>query len=141
MSSQDIQLTNTGSSLGINGILGEHDFPGSTTRTIDHPDSTRYAKLGDTLELTVTNVTDAHHPFHLHGFSIQPLDLTTAGVADRTRSRTASSRTTSTCRRGYTLTFRVRLDDRPLMDGTTLGGGARPLGLPLPHLLPRHRSG
>src|SRR6185369_17404027 len=28
MSSQDIQLTNTGSDLGINGIHGDHDFPG-----------------------------------------------------------------------------------------------------------------
>ena len=42
------------------------------------PASARFAPdapLGDTLELTVTNQTGAHHPFHLHGFSIQPLDL------------------------------------------------------------------
>ena len=36
----------------------------------------------------------------------------------------------------YTLTFRIKLEDRPLMDGVTPGGG-RPLALPLPHLPPR----
>src|SRR5262249_44467297 len=64
----DIRLTQTGSSLGVNDKLGEHDF--STDYTlVDHMDSARYAKLGDTMEFTVTNVTNAHHPFHLHGFS------------------------------------------------------------------------
>jgi FtsP/CotA-like multicopper oxidase with cupredoxin domain len=39
-------------------------------------ESSRMAVLGQTLELTVTNKTaNAHHPFHLHGFSMQPLTL------------------------------------------------------------------
>ena len=36
MASQDIQLTNTGR-LGINGILGDHDFPGLDYTEIAHP--------------------------------------------------------------------------------------------------------
>jgi FtsP/CotA-like multicopper oxidase with cupredoxin domain len=122
MSSQDIQLTNTGTSLGINGILGEHDFPGVDYTAIDHPDSTRYAKLGDTLELTVTNVTDAHHPFHLHGFSIQPIELTHATLSPYLFPYHEFKDNIDVPAR-YTLRFRVRLDDRFLMDGTTLGGG------------------
>ncbi len=121
LASQDIQLTGTGSSLGINGHLGMHDFPGDYTG-VAHMDSARFAKLGDILELTVTNTTSAHHPFHLHGFSIQPLDLT------KTASPTYTwpyheFRDNVNVPPGYSLRFRVRLDDRPLMDGTTTGGG------------------
>ena len=65
----------TGNRLGINGYHGSHDFPGDFT-AIPNEASARYAKLGDTLELSVTNVTGANHPFHLHGFSIQPKTLT-----------------------------------------------------------------
>ena len=37
-----------------------------------HIGSTRYAENGRLLELTITNTTNAHHPFHWHGFSFQP---------------------------------------------------------------------
>ena len=100
--------------------------------------SARYAKLGDVLQLTVTNMTGAHHPFHLHGFSIQPISLTDtmAGPPPPPNSSDASPgigppytfpyhefRDNIDVPAGYTLTFRVRLDDRPQMDGVTLGGG------------------
>ena len=135
MSAQDIKLTNTGTSLGVDSILGEHDPTGDYT-LIDHPDSNRYAKLGDTLELTVTNMTGAHHPFHLHGFSIQPISLTDtqAGSGPPTPDVSPGIGPSYTfpyhefkdnvdVPGGYTLKFRVRLDDRPLMDGVTPGGG------------------
>ena len=122
MPSQDIRLTNTGSDLGIDGFHGDHDFPGIDYTEIEHPDSTRYAELGDTLELTVTNVTDAHHPFHLHGFSIQPIELTHASLSPYLFPYHEFKDNIDVPAR-YTLRFRVRLDDRFLMDGTTLGGG------------------
>jgi FtsP/CotA-like multicopper oxidase with cupredoxin domain len=142
----DVQLTNTGgpAGLGINNVLGEHDFPGDYT-AVPRPinpmtmaSSARYAKLGDVLQLTVTNQTGAHHPFHLHGFSIQPISLTDTmpGPPPAPNASDASPGTgppyTFPYREfrdnidvpaGYTLTFRVRLDDRPQMDGITLGGG------------------
>ncbi len=59
LASQDIQLIQTGSSLGINGLLGSHHFPGDF-KDFPHAASARYAQLGETLELTVTNATDAH---------------------------------------------------------------------------------
>jgi hypothetical protein len=118
----EIQLTNNNSGhLGINAVIGEHDFSGDYT-AIDHPESTRYAKLGDTLELTVKNTTNAHHPFHLHGFSIQPMDLTKAASPTYTFPY-HEFRDNVDVPKGYTLRFRVKLEDRPLMDGTTLGGG------------------
>lgn len=144
MSTQDIQLTNHGgTSLGINQVLGEHDFAGDYTAAprpgVPGPSSARWAKLGDTLELTVTNMTGAHHPFHLHGFSIQPISLTDTmsgpppppnGGGDKSPGIGApytfpyhEFRDTIDVPPGYTLTFRVRLDDRFQMDGVTPGGG------------------
>jgi FtsP/CotA-like multicopper oxidase with cupredoxin domain len=137
MALQDVRLTNTGSSLGINGVLGEHDFPGIDYVDINQPGSTRYAKLGDTLELTVTNPTGAHHPFHLHGFSIQPISLTDTQPGDSPDGAPdivpatgpgyvfpyKDFRDNVDIPGGYTLTFRVRLDDRKMPDGVTDGGG------------------
>jgi Multicopper oxidase/Bacterial Ig domain len=142
----DVQLTNSGGPavLGINNVLGEHDFPGDYTAAprpinpMTMASSARYAKLGDVLQLTVTNQTGAHHPFHLHGFSIQPISLTDTmpGPPPPPNANDASPGTgppyTFPYREfrdnidvpaGYTLTFRVRLDDRPQMDGVTPGGG------------------
>jgi FtsP/CotA-like multicopper oxidase with cupredoxin domain len=121
LATSNIRLTQTGSSLGVNDVLGEHDFPGDYT-LVEHFDSARYAKLGDTLELTVSNETPAHHPFHLHGFSIQPLDLTKVSSPTYTWSY-HEFRDNVDVPGGYTLRFRIKLDDRPLIDGTTMGGG------------------
>lgn len=122
MSSQEVALTATGNSLGVDGVIGSHDFPGDYT-AIAHEPSARYAAaIGDTLELTVKNTTNAHHPFHLHGFSIQPLELTKAGGPNYTFTY-PEFRDNIDVPANYTLRFRVRLDDRPLMDGVTMGGG------------------
>jgi FtsP/CotA-like multicopper oxidase with cupredoxin domain len=124
LASQDIQLTQVGgTSLGINDKKGTHDFTVDYTQ-IGHELSARYAAaVGDRLELTVTNTTNAHHPFHLHGFSIQPLDLTKSGSPTYTFPY-HEFKDTVDVPKGYTLRFRLRLDDRPLMDGVTSGGAA-----------------
>jgi FtsP/CotA-like multicopper oxidase with cupredoxin domain len=122
MASQDVQLTAVGGvSLGVNGVIGHHDFAGDYTAA-PHEASARYAKIGDILELTTTNTTNAHHPFHLHGFSIQPIELTKAASPTFTFPR-AEYRDNIDIPKGYTLRYRVRLDDRALMDGSTSGGG------------------
>jgi FtsP/CotA-like multicopper oxidase with cupredoxin domain len=136
MGTNDIWLTNVSSKLGINEVQGKHDAAGDYT-AIMHEGSARFAHLGDTLELTVTNQTGAHHPFHLHGFSIQPISLVdTIPGAPAAGSPDASPGTGPSYTfgysefkdnidvpGGYTLTFRLRLEDRPLVDGTTMGGG------------------
>lgn len=117
---QDIQFTQMGgNTIGINGVIGVHAPPNYETAA--HLGSTRYAKVGDTLELTTTNATGAHHPFHLHGFSIQPLDLTKTGSPTFTWPY-HEFRDNVDIPPGYTLRFRVKITDRPLSDGTTPGG-------------------
>jgi hypothetical protein len=88
-----------------------------------HLGSSRYAKEGDILQLAVQNTTGARHPFHLHGFSIQPLSLVkTAGGGPDFNWPYKEFRDNVDIPPGYTLNFRIRLDPRPLPDGTTPGG-------------------
>lgn len=118
-----ITFTNVGAQLGVNGIQGDHDH--STL-----PASARFAQIGDTLELTVTNETGAHHPFHLHGFSIQPVSLSKDGSVYPYLYHEFVDEIDVPSR--HALTFRVRLDDRPnfynakgklLASPTPTGGG------------------
>jgi FtsP/CotA-like multicopper oxidase with cupredoxin domain len=87
--------------------------------------SARHANLGKTLELTVTNATGAHHPFHLHGFSVQPIKLTPqAGTTGRSYVfQRKEFRDIVDVPANYTFTFRVSLDDRKMADNLTAGGG------------------
>src|SRR5207248_7770127 len=116
MSNQDIQLTSPPS---IDGVMGM--FEGTPYTTIPHINSSRYAEPGHILDLTITNQSGGHHPFHLHGFSMQPISLTMPGSPTFTWPY-REFRDNIDVPPGYTLTFRVRLDDRQLKDGMTLGG-------------------
>jgi len=117
MPNQDIQITTP---PGINGIQGT--FEGATSYTnAPHIQSSRFAEQGRTLELTLTNTTNAHHPFHLHGFSFQPISLTRTGFPTFMWPY-REFRDNLDVPSNYTLTFRVRLDDRELLDGVTVGG-------------------
>ena len=76
--------------------------------------NSRYAVVGDVLELTVRNETAAVHPYHLHGFSMQPVrmvdnaDGTTLYEFDYDEFLD-----TIDVYGGQSFVFRVRLDDRP----------------------------
>ncbi len=118
---QDIQLTQNGTTeLGINNTFGTHDVAGDYMDA-PHLGSTRYAEAGDTLGLQVTNTTGANHPFHLHGFSIQPISLDGPGATDFIWPY-REFRDNVDVPNGYTLNYRVRLDPRTMPDGTTPGG-------------------
>jgi FtsP/CotA-like multicopper oxidase with cupredoxin domain len=131
MASQDIQLTANGAFPSINGVQGTHDFTVDfTQQPIDG--STRWARLGDSLELTATNTTDAVHPFHLHGFSIQPLSFNncTNGSGDPLPVPSFTFPElefidTINIPAKCTLTYRVQLHDRAFPDGTPGGGLGR----------------
>jgi FtsP/CotA-like multicopper oxidase with cupredoxin domain len=119
LSNQDIQITIAGGA-GIDGVLGS--FSGFAKFTdAPHIASSRYAEQDDILELTVTNTSNAHHPFHLHGFSVQPVSLTRPGFSTYTWPY-REFRDNIDIPANYTLTFRVRLDDRELDNGMTMGG-------------------
>lgn len=121
MAAQEITLS-PGPPPGVNNIAGS--FSGFTPYTsTPHIASTRYAKEGDVLELTVTNSSSAHHPFHLHGFSFQPLSLAPAsGTGSTFNWQYREFRDTMDIPNNYSLTFRVRIEDRALNDGVTMGG-------------------
>lgn len=117
----DIKLTS--GTPGINGIQG-HDLHGPPPYpNTPHIESSRYAAaaVGRILELTVTNMTSAHHPFHLHGFSMQPISLTHAVDPTFTWAY-REFRDSIDVPSNYKLTFKILLDDRTLVDGATLGG-------------------
>jgi FtsP/CotA-like multicopper oxidase with cupredoxin domain len=86
--------------------------------------SARHATLSNTVELTVTNMTGAHHPFHLHGFSIQPIKLAPrAGSTGPSYTFRREFRDIVDVPGFYSLTFRVSLDDRKITDFVNDGGG------------------
>jgi FtsP/CotA-like multicopper oxidase with cupredoxin domain len=123
MANQDIAITTP---PGINGFPGT--FEGFVPYTsAPHIDASRFAEDGRTLQLTVTNESQAHHPFHLHGFSFQPISLVPRPGAPPsvTGSYTwpyREFRDNIDIPANYRLTIRVRLDDRELVDGVTMGG-------------------
>ena len=60
----------------INAVQGEYEGEVASGDEVPTQGATRYAKIGDVLELFVANNTGAgHHPFHTHGFSFQPIAL------------------------------------------------------------------
>jgi FtsP/CotA-like multicopper oxidase with cupredoxin domain len=106
-----------GNLLAVDGIHGTHDV--ANYETAAHLGSSRYAEVGDILDLATTNGTGANHPFHLHGFSIQPLTLV-SGTG--TYTFPPEFRDTVDIPPGDTLHFKVQITDRPMPDGTTPGG-------------------
>lgn len=122
---EEIKLTTFGNGVtgpSIDGVIGTFDAGAPDFTMIPHLASSRFARIGDLLELKVTNTTAAHHPFHLHGFSFQPVRVEKQGVTQVTFDFNEFVDTFDIPGE-HTLVFRVRLDDRPLMDGITPGGG------------------
>ena len=81
-------------------------------QAVMRPQTSRYARVGDTLQLEVRNETGAVHPFHLHGFSMQPLLMkdnagTTLYTFDYDEFIDSQD-----VYAGQTFVFKVRLDDR-----------------------------
>lgn len=126
----NIELSNVlvpgpGNQPSINGVAG--DFSGNVPYyTACHELSTRWAMEGDLLDLTVENTTNADHPFHLHGFSFQPLSINdgvntlTFGYREFVDNINVPA--------GATLAFKVHIesnrrfaDDSPANEGSSLG--------------------
>jgi len=91
-------------------------------REIPHLPSSRYARVGDLLELTFRNGTQQHHPLHLHGFSFQPVRLLNTqdeSVYEYDYNEFVDSIDIPDLR---SVVVRVRLDDRAGADRRTPGG-------------------
>ena len=71
----------TAGQLAIDGVQGHFEDSGPDFSMVPYQDATRYARTGDTLEFTISNRTPSqHHPFHLHGFSFQPVRVIDNGA-------------------------------------------------------------
>lgn len=107
---------------GLHGTMlegAEGDFT-----DIPHLPTSRYARLGDTLELTFRNGTQMHHPMHLHGFSYQPLRL--LDLDDNVIHEFGYNEFVDTfdVPAVHQLVLRVHLEDRPNIATGSSGGGA-----------------
>ncbi|GKS63976.1 hypothetical protein YTPLAS72_12800 [Nitrospira sp.] len=134
---KDIQLTfwaNSGAfQASVDGVPMPRDFTGLGKDGLasgGYPfflASARHATLENTLELTVTNTTGAHHPFHLHGFSFQPTKLAPqAGATGPVYEFPYHEfRDIMDVPANYTFTFRVSLEDRPTAKQSKGGGLGR----------------
>ena len=146
----DIQLTFFTNIGAFEGSIDKIAMPrGFTGLGIDGLQSTgnpfylasaRHAALSNTLELTVTNTTLAHHPFHLHGFSFQPISLELGGV-EVYGPFPLEFRDIMDVPALHTLKFRVSLDDRPGYGAVSGVGGGTGRWLFHCHILPHATFG
>ncbi|HEX2096149.1 MAG TPA: multicopper oxidase domain-containing protein [Solirubrobacterales bacterium] len=60
----------------VNSVKGDYMGFGIAGDQIPTQEATRYARTEDVIEFVYANNTGAaHHPFHMHGFSFQPISL------------------------------------------------------------------
>ncbi len=118
-------LTVVGLRETIGGIAGTALEGGEGDYTeIPHLFTSRYARLGDTLELTFRNGTQMHHPMHLHGFSFQPLRLLDSEgnlVYEYDYDEFVDTVDVPSV---HKIVVRVHLEDRPVFATGEAGGGA-----------------
>ena len=71
--SYEVLLNGGGGNPAMNGESVHHDSSGNSQCLWNN---TKFVKAGDVVEWTVeTETTNADHPFHLHGFSFQPIKM------------------------------------------------------------------
>jgi FtsP/CotA-like multicopper oxidase with cupredoxin domain len=103
-------------------LFDEGAMPPERFTELPHIASSRYAAVGALLELTIKNDTLSNHPWHPHGFSIQPLRIIDATGATLYEFPYNEFVDTVDIPRLTSLVYRVRLDDRPYDFATPTGG-------------------
>jgi FtsP/CotA-like multicopper oxidase with cupredoxin domain len=121
-----IALT-AGAKPSIDGSADGHIFDAGDPAgpaAVPHVLSTRWAVVDKLLELTLANETLAHHPWHPHGFSIQPVRFVDNTTSATLRTFQHNEFVDSIdIPPGTSLVYRVRMEDRPF-DFVTPTGGA-----------------
>jgi len=123
---QTITLNAVGAGMtAIDGIVGHFEDSGPDYTQVPYQDATRYAKTGDTLEFTIRNDTNQHHPFHHHGFSFQPVRV----IQNSDNSVLYNYDYNEFIDvidlfDGQSIVLRMRLDDRPRITDTRQEAGA-----------------
>ncbi|MGH7334889.1 MAG: multicopper oxidase domain-containing protein [Candidatus Rokuibacteriota bacterium] len=108
----------------VDGFILDVGLPGGDFRTIPSIASSRFAALYDLLELRISNETGERHPWHPHGFHIQPVrivsNITGATVYAFDYNEFVDVVDIPSL---HTLVYRTRLDDRPKADFVSQRGG------------------
>ena len=121
----------TGPNIGgyaATALDGNSGF-GSWT-SVPHPPTALWARAGDVLQLAIANNTGtdgggggAAHPYHLHGFSMQPVAIYTADLQTNLFSFPFNEFVdTMDILPGEALVYRIKLADRPVLADTATGG-------------------
>jgi len=98
-----------GFSAALDGNVGNGDF-----LNFARPQTARYTNVGDLIEVSVRNETAATHPFHLHGFSMQPVRvIENAGGTTIYEFEYDEFIDSMDVYGNQTFVFRARIDDRP----------------------------
>src|SRR5207248_10169705 len=84
--------------------------------------TTRYARVGDMLQISVRNNTQLAHPFHWHGFSFQPVAIVTNGGGTAYTFDYNEFVDTLDVYAGQTLVFNCLLEDRGKTCDSATGG-------------------
>jgi FtsP/CotA-like multicopper oxidase with cupredoxin domain len=137
-----IRFTNT-VGPSIDDIPGNFDEPArgiADFRDVPFLATSRFARVGGLLKLEVANETSAHHVFHLHGFSFQPVRFKRGGKTVY-RFRYPEFADSVDVPPDHTLEFKVRLQDRPIRPGSSEIGGALGRWLLHCHILPHGALG
>lgn len=79
-------------------------------------DNTRYVRIGDVVEWHVGNTTGNDHPWHMHGFSFQPVRMEDAGGALVYEWNHVEYVDAIHIPSGHRLVYRFRVEDRVYVD-------------------------
>jgi FtsP/CotA-like multicopper oxidase with cupredoxin domain/streptogramin lyase len=102
----------------LDGNSGNGSWP-----EVPHPPSAVWAHAGDVLQLAIANETDAVHPYHLHGFSMQPIAIYSANLQTNLYNFPYNQFVdTWDIMPGEALVFRIKLEDRAVLADTATGG-------------------
>jgi len=134
-----------GTGPAIDGVRGMFDEAhAGDFILIPHVNSSRFAYTDDVLELSIENTTGSDHPFHLHGFSIQPIRMCDASIENVTSCYNydyPEFLDNINIKPGHILTFRVHLEERPEFGETFFDGGGGAVGRWLFHCHIFHHAG
>ncbi len=127
-------------SIPINGISTGPTIGGFAATALDgnagygiwpsvpHPPTALWAKSGDVLQLAIVNNADAGgggaaHPYHLHGFSMQPVSIYSANLQTNLYNFPNNQfLDTIDIMPEEALVFRIKLTDRPIIADSATGG-------------------
>src|SRR5262249_8037656 len=121
ISDPNIVLGGTGMAgqLTVNGFHIGLEDSGSDFTMARYTAASRYAKVGDTLEFSISTTSQQNHPFHHHGFSFQPTRI--LKTADKSTLYTfdySEFQDVIDIQPKFTYVVRMRLDDRPRITDT-----------------------